>query len=279
MTPEPAAATIISMQSAPPFTIRTGAGSVTPARTEAVRAGEPTRPSRTLARVAGGLFIVATVAAVIGGSLVDSVVGSAGHVAKVSANQDRMIAGATLQLIAAFASAGIGIALYPVVRRHAVALALGSAGFRIIEATFYLVAAIGTLLLLKLGQEYTRAGAHPSAYFQTTGALLQALRDDAALTGILAFYLGGAMYYYVFYVARVFPQWFTAWGLARVALGGAAGLLVLFGITTLGSGLHTAMNVPIGVQELVLATWLIFVGFSARPAPVKPAQVDAEPQH
>lgn len=98
-----------------------------------------------------------------------------------------MIAGASLQVIAAFACAGIGIALYPVVRRHAVALALGSAGFRIIEATFYLVAAVGTLLLLKLGQEYTRARADPTAYFQTTGALLQALRDDAALTGILAF--------------------------------------------------------------------------------------------
>lgn len=275
MTPEPAVAMLNIMQSTVPFTVSTEAGRVTPSRTDTRPTGELTRPSRALAKVAGGLFLAATVAAVIGGSLVDSVVGGAGNLANVSAHQDRMIAGATLELIAAFASAGIGIALYPVVRRHAVALALGSAGFRIIEGTLYLVGAIGTLLLLKLGQEYTRAGAHPSASFQTTEALLRTLRDDAALTGLLAFYLGAGMYYYVFYIARVLPGWLTAWGLAGVALGAAAGLLVLFGITTLGSGLHTALNLPIGVQELVLAIWLIFVGFSSQPAPVTPAGVNA----
>jgi Domain of unknown function (DUF4386) len=223
----------------------------------------------TLARVAGALFITATLASVVGGSLVESVAGSAGHLAQISGHQDRMIAGATFELIAAFSCAGIAFALYPVVSRHSAALGLGSAGFRIIEATFYAIGAIATLLLLKLGQEYTSAGAHPSASFHTTDALLRAFHDDAALAGILAFYVGGAMYYWVFFHARVLPRWLTGWGLAGVALGGAAGLCVPFGITTLGSALHTALNVPIGVQEMVLAAWLIIKGFS--PSPVRHA--------
>lgn len=272
MTSEPIGATLKSMPSATPSTIRSREGDLTPAHADAVPAGQPTPPSMALARVAGVLFITATVASVVGGGLVDSVTGASDHLARISANQSQIIAGTTLQLIAAFSSAGIAIALYPVVRRDHAALAIGSAGFRLIEATLYVVAVIGTLLLLNLGQEYTRAGAHPTAYFQTTGALLRTLRDDAALTAILAFYLGGAMYYYAFYRARVLPRWLTGWGLVGVALGAAAGLCVLFRIFTLGSALHTALNVPIGAQELVLAIWLIVNGFSSasRRAPVIP---------
>jgi Domain of unknown function (DUF4386) len=244
-------------------------------RTDAVAPREAP-PSKRLARVAGVLLIVATVTSVIGGGLVDSVVGAADHLAKISANQDRAIAGVTLQLIAAFSSAGIGIALYPAVRRHDAALALGSAGFRIIEGTLYVVGAVGTLLLLKLGQEYARAVGPSSAYFQTTGALLRTLRDDAALTGILAFYLGGGMYYYVFYRARVLPRWLAGWGLVGVAIGAIAGLCVLFQITTLKSTLHTALNIPIGLQEMVLAIWLIVKGFSS-PSPDAPVIPADEP--
>lgn len=98
---------------------------------------------------------------------------------KISAHQDRLLAGVFLQVVAAFACAGIGIALDPVVRRHDPGVALGAAAFRVIEATLYVVGAIGTLMPLKLAQEYASAAGPASRYFQTTGALLHSLRDRA----------------------------------------------------------------------------------------------------
>jgi uncharacterized protein DUF4386 len=219
-------------------------------------------PSKRLARVAGVLFIVATVADVIAAGLLDPLVGSSRYLAEISGHQDRVLIGVSLELLAAFACAGIGFALYPAVRRHDHALALGSAGFRIIEATLYVVVAIGTLLLLELAQQNARAGDPGTTYFKTTGALLQALGDDAAVAGILAFYLGAGLYYFAFYRSQLLPRWLSAWGLAGVALGAVAAFLVLFEATDMRSTLHVALNLPIALQEMVLAIWLIVRGFN-----------------
>jgi hypothetical protein len=147
------------------------------------------------------------------------------------------------------------------VRRHNAALALGAVAFRTIEGALYVVGAVGALLLLKLSQEHGAAADPSSASFRTTGALLRTLRDQTFLTGALAFYLGAAMYYYAFYRSRLLPGWLAGWGLVGVALGAVSGLLVLFRITGFMSPLQVALNVPIGVNEIVLAVWLIVKGF------------------
>ncbi len=75
------------------------------------------------------------------------------------------------------------------------------------------------------------AGSRIPPYLQTSGALLRTLGDTAGLTGVLAFYLGASMYYYVFYRSRLIPGWLSGWGLAGTTLGAVAGLLVLFRMT------------------------------------------------
>jgi len=157
------------------------------------------------------------------------------------------------------------VSLYPVVRRHGEALALGSVGFRLLEGGLYLVAAVGTLLLLQVGQDAT-AGSPIPPYLQTQGALLQTLRNQAGLAAVLAFYLGASMYYYVFYRARLIPRWLSGWGLAGTALGAVAGLLVLFRVTGYMSTPQVALNLPIGVNEIVLAIWLLVRGFDSPAA-------------
>lgn len=92
-----------------------------------------------------------------------------------------------------------------------------------------------------------------------------------ALIGVLAFYVGASMYYFVFYRARLIPRWLSGWGLAGTALGAVAGLLVLFRVTGYMSAPQVALNLPIGVNEIVLAIWLLVRGFdstTAGPAPV-----------
>jgi uncharacterized membrane protein len=71
------------------------------------------------------------------------------------------------------------------------------------------------------------------------------------------------MYYYVLYAARLIPRWLSGWGLAAVALAVVATIYAAstqdFGFTTL----NTVLNIPIGLQELVLAVWLIVKGFNS----------------
>jgi hypothetical protein len=156
------------------------------------------------------------------------------------------------------------------VRRHSEALALGSVGFRLLEGGLYLVAAVGALLLLRLGQA-TTPGTPFAPYMGTSGTLLRSLRDQADLLGALAFYVGASMYYYVFYRSRLVPRWLSWWGLVGTTLGALAGLLVLFRVTGYMSAAQVSLNIPIGVNEIVLAVWLLARGFGATttaPGPV-----------
>jgi hypothetical protein len=185
------------------------------------------------------------------------------YLATTFASQDRVIAGAFFEMAAGLAGAGIAIALYPVLRRHGEALALGSAGFRLVEGVLYIAGAISALLLVTLSQDVATAGTAAAPSFKTSGTLLLALRDRASLAGILAFYLGATMYYWVFYRSRLIPRWLSVWGIAGTTMGFAAGMLVLFGVTGYLSALQVVLNLPIGVNETVLAVWLIVRGFNS----------------
>lgn len=169
-----------------------------------------------------------------------------------------MITGAFLSLVAAFASASIAIALYRIVRRHSEGLALGSVGFRLIEGTLYVVGTTGTLLLLTVSRGTVDASALAS------GRVLLAARDWATLFGVMAFYVGGAMYCLVFYRSRLIPRWLSAWGLVGVTLGMVAAVIVMFRTPiTHMPPVQVVLNIPIGAQELVLAVWLLVKGFEA----------------
>ncbi len=144
---------------------------------------------RRTAVVVGVLFIIATVADLLSLPFL-GLIHNPDYLIKISANENQVLIGALLQLIAAFACPCIAIWLYPILKKHDESLALGSVGFRIIEGVLYIVGVIGVLLLLTLSQEFVKAGASDSAYFQTSGVLLLAVQDWASLIGALAFYLG-----------------------------------------------------------------------------------------
>jgi len=224
-----------------------------------------------VAREAGVLFITATAASLLSTSLLNPVLNGSGYLAKIFAHQDRVIAGVSVELLAAFSSAAIAISLYPVLARHRPGLALGSVGFRLIEGVLYVVGAIGALLLVTLSQQAASSQAPGSPYFSTTGALLRALRDQTSLAAVLAFYTGALMYYCIFFQTGLVPRWLSGWGLAGVILGFTAAILVLFRVTGYMSAPQVLLNIPIGVNEMVLAVWLIVRGFrSAAPVPGPP---------
>src|SRR5665648_75777 len=146
----------------------------------------------------GILFIVATVLNVLGKTkFLDPILDTPDFLIKISANENQVIIGGLLVLLSAFASAGIAIGLYPVLRKHNGALALGSVGLRFMESMLYIVGVVCTLSLIILSQGYMLAGPSNASSFQISGTLLLAIKDSAGQLSVVAFTLGGLMYYYV----------------------------------------------------------------------------------
>jgi hypothetical protein len=219
--------------------------------------------NRKIAIIAGVLFIIATVASVLGTLFSKPILDATDYLIKISANENRIAIGALLAFIAALASASIAISLYPVLKKYNQGLALAAVGFRLIEGVFNVVRVMGLLLLLTLSQEFVKAGAPDSSYFQTSGALIVAGRDWVGNVGLLlAFSLGALMYYYIFYQTRLVPRWLSGWGLVGATLCMVAGILVMFRVIGPMSTAQIVLAVPIGLQEMVLAVWLIVKGFN-----------------
>lgn len=218
---------------------------------------------RRTAMVAGVLFIVATTAGLIGRvMLLDPILEGADILAKVAVNQTQVAAGALFGLVGFFTCAGIAIALYPVLRRYSEGLALGSVGLRIIEGVLYSIGAIAVLSMLTLARGLGEAGAAALSSLEASGALLLAVRSWAGIAGTLAFYPAGLMYYLVFYRSRLIPRWMSGWGIVAVVMGFTASILVVFQVVEPMTTPQIVLNLPIFLQEMVLAAWLISKGFS-----------------
>jgi Domain of unknown function (DUF4386) len=216
---------------------------------------------RSAAVTTGILFIVATAASVAGSSLSGPVLDRANYLASLSGDANRVDAGLLLQLIAAGASVGIALAMYPVLRTWGRGLSLGSVVFRTIEALLYIAAVVSTLSLLSVAQRFLGADAAQRVSLQAVGDSLLDIRDQANLAAVMAFSVGALMYYYLLYHSRLVPRWLSGWGILAIILILVACLLALFGhhpITT-----YVPLILPIAVQEIVLAVWLIAKGFTS----------------
>ena len=221
------------------------------------------------ARLTGVLFIIATVANLLGAVVRPGLTGT-DYLGGLAAEPERVASGSLLLLIAAFACAGIAVAMYPVLRRTATGLALGSVVFRTIEAVMYAVAIASLLSLSTLGQASVVAGAADQAALGVIGGLLLGLREHAATVGVFAFCIGAFLYYIAFFRSRLIPRWLSGWGIVAIGLLATASVLALFAGRPVTD--YVPMALPIFFQEMVLAVWLIARGFS----PVRAAAPEAE---
>ena len=218
--------------------------------------------NKKTARIAGVLFIIATAASILSLPFLGSIDAS-NYLVSVSANGNQVITGAFLLFIAAGAAASIAISLYPVLKKYNQGLALGAVGFRLIEGVLDVVAVIALLLLVTLSQEFVKAGAPDSSYFQTLGVLVLAGYHFVGNVGsLMIFSLGALMYYYIFYQTKLVPRWLSIWGLVGASLCFVAGSLVMFVLIGPLSTSQVVLALPLAVQEMALAAWLIVKGFN-----------------
>jgi hypothetical protein len=224
----------------------------------------PQGTNRKTAAVVGVLFIMGTVPALLSLPLALNTVSAADHLTAISTNEGQMILYTAAKFIMGMACAGIGLALYPILKKYNEGLAIGAAGFRMIEGAVDVVGALLYVVLLALSQEFVKAGAPASSYFQTADVLINTginwFRDVAML---LTFGIGALMYYVVFYQYRLVPRWLSVWGLVGIILTIISTALVMSHLIPSAGTIQIILNLVILPQELILAVWLIAKGFNA----------------
>ena len=70
------------------------------------------------------------------------------------------------------------------------------------------------------------------------------------------------LYDVVLYRTALVPRWLSGWGIAAAVAMLVAAMLAMFGIAPPLSPVHISLNLPIAVQEMALAVWLIARGFA-----------------
>src|SRR5512137_2008489 len=141
--------------------------------------------NRKTAVVVGVLFILGTVPALLSLPLMSNTVNAPDHLSAISTNAGQMILFTAIKFIMGIACAGIGLALYPILKKCNEGLAFGAAGFRVLEGMTSVVGALLYIVLLALSQEYVKAGVPSASYFQTADVVINAgigwFRDVAML--------------------------------------------------------------------------------------------------
>jgi len=217
--------------------------------------------------IVGVLFITATVTAVLSLVLSGPILNAPDYLTKVSASVNQMLIGVLLELILAGAVVGIAVFMFPILKKHNEALALGYVGARIFEGLIIIVGSISYLSLLTLSQEYV-AGAPDASHFQALGTSLLAVHDWAFLIGggAFVFCVTALILNYLLYQSRLVPRFISVWGLIGATLMLASGLLSMFALSptpTATSTISTFLFLPIASNEMFLAVWLIVKGFNS----------------
>jgi len=221
---------------------------------------------RKTAIIVGFLFIIATAFLFIGEAVYKPILTSPDYLDLAYPNRTIVTIGILLEFMIILAMPLIPVFLFPVLKRHNEVFALGYGVFRLLEVSILIsVAEVNKLSLIGVSQAYLDHGVEGAVYFQQIGSAIQAETywgDTAGLLYNIVFVVGAVMLYSVFYQSKLIPRWISVWGLlaAITLLTGA-----LLGVFTNIPPIYTLPFIlPIAVQEMVMAGWLIVKGFNPK---------------
>jgi len=219
------------------------------------------REHKTAATTAGILYIAGTVAGFLS-LIVSAPVRDAGDpLAAAAEHSGAVVTGALLVLAMGLSLAFVPVVLFPVLRRVNEVLAIGYLIVRgAVETVCYVILAIAWLLIVPLGEAVSEGPGTASPAGVRLGSLVI---DSAGTNAVLAlvFCLGAVMFYSLLYRSRIVPRWIALWGLVAIPFYVTANLLAMYAVIGANSSGQVLMFMPLAVQEMVLAVWLIARGF------------------
>lgn len=194
--------------------------------------------------LAGILFIIATAATMASQIIIEPMLATHDVAERAIANRVVFVSAVLLEVINAVASAGIAIAFFPILWRCARVLATAYMGLRAIEASAGILAAASFMVVLTPADSATTI----------------ALHDQAFILLLLLFSLSTLILYPALFHFRLVPVLLSVWGLVGGLSLMASMLLIMFGKIEMASTTDLSLSLPIWINEMILAIWLIFRG-------------------
>lgn len=211
----------------------------------------------------GVFYIIGTVAGILSVGVAGTMFDKSDYLIQLAENDNQIILGALFVLTMGLALVMVPVLLFPILRKHNETLAMGYVVFRgALEGFIYIALVIVWLLLLALSQQYVKAGAPDDSFFQSLGAALKQANDWIGSILTIVFILGGVMFYSLLYQSQLVPRWLSGWGLIAAVPYIAAAFLTMFDVIDVDSTPETLLYMPLAIQEMVLALWLIVKGFN-----------------
>lgn len=212
---------------------------------------------RKTAIIVGILFIACTASSLLSLLFLGSF-DAPNYLANVAANEKLVLIGILVETIWALTCIGIPVMLFPILKKHNESLALGFFSLRFIEGSFIFLAIVCQLSLLTLSKEFITGVLEASNYL-ASGTLLHAAHDWAIWVGpSISFALSAGVLNFALYKSKIVSKWLSIWGMVGALVYFPAELLGLFGIDQ-----FLFLAVPIAIQEMALAIWLIVKGFNS----------------
>lgn len=214
------------------------------------------------ARTAGIFFLLTFVSAIAGAILYAPALTDPGYVEGPGADV-RILLGVVCEIVLVITNIGTAIVLFPVLRRHHEAAALGYVAARIMECALIVVGMLGMLTVVTLRRSVAQGDGGDSESYLPVARALVALHDWTFLLGP-GFVVGignGLLLGFLLYRSGLVPRRMALLGLIGGPLMSASGIAVLFGAygqTSVWSGLATLPEIA---WEASLGIYLTFVGF------------------
>jgi len=214
------------------------------------------KKDRALAAIVGVLFIIGTVAGGLSMVITAGLADGPDFLSTVASHASRAQLGGLLVLVMGIALAAIPAVIFPVLKRQSEVLAVGYVIFRgALETLTYVGVALCWFVLVVVAQQAAGAGGAATAQLSSLGTLVVKAQDPIIAIQNIVFSIGALMLYYLMFRAKLTPRWLAAWGFLGAIAYGAAGVIAVFSTNLV------FMLLPLGLQEMVMAVWLIAKGF------------------
>ena len=220
--------------------------------------------SQPQARWAGILFLLQLIPYFIAhDQILGALLGAEDMLEKIFAHKTQVAWALVLELLSAVSFMGFTLILLPFFRKVNDVFALGYLGFRFAEFTLIAFSQVKLAALLETSKHYVQAASGQEVLYQVMGHTLYEEWVWTSLIHMLIFCANAGLFYYLLYHSHIVPRFIAVWGFLGGVLGLLGPLCILFGIKGGGMWLY----LPIGLNELFLALWLLLKGF--RPAAVE----------
>ncbi len=161
-------------------------------------------------------------------------------------------------LLEAVAIVLLTVLLYTTLKKQNKIIARWAFGLWIIEAVAIVVREINAFSLLYTSQEFVKAGAPDSSYFQTLGSLFYKLMHFSYDAQMIFYCVGGILFYYLFLKSKYVPKVLSLWGITAASLAFIGYLFVVFGYD-----IPLYVFFPIFPFEIAIGVWLMVKGFNS----------------